>query len=437
MAECEGRGRGRNPFTKSHVFLFLALVCAGYLLSFMDLRPEHVASMQEEEREAYTNLPTEGESLPDQLPDQQHIQNETFSHSGDKSPKDQKAEDSHESAEPVQKQKDESQQTMDQDEPVNKDITAPPTPTPNKSNIQDSVELDISFLQESLDEANAQFEARLLSKYGSKYYPVFFPPLPNPNNTLDHSDPLGLVQISEKSVQRLLRRIQMHILAKASNPSAPAQFTWINAGHSSSAAHGNLYQQSYTAIMQQYAKPAFKAVGLEFVAKNYAMGAYAGNMELSLCLEAIYGQNFDVLSWDFGMIDGRNYFGLSLFINRLMLMAHKWSLQKPSDTKSPKFSFLPILHLIGPEGTRKEILSQAEDLGMGSVIFDFNKMNNHVKTTVPDATADENSQILLPESIAYLVCGGDIEKKQPCDAYKYKTEPCQNMKGQVGWHPGW
>lgn len=38
--------------------------------------------------------------------------------------------------------------------------------------------------------------------------------------------------------------------------------------------HGNLFSQSYTAVMEDTVKEAFAASGINFVAKNYAMGDY-------------------------------------------------------------------------------------------------------------------------------------------------------------------
>jgi hypothetical protein len=50
------------------------------------------------------------------------------------------------------------------------------------------------------------------------------------------------------------------------------RYVWATGGHSASAGHGNLFNESYTAFMERDIKPIFAAVGIEFEGRNYAMG---------------------------------------------------------------------------------------------------------------------------------------------------------------------
>jgi hypothetical protein len=50
------------------------------------------------------------------------------------------------------------------------------------------------------------------------------------------------------------------------------RYVWATGGHSASAGHGNLYNESYTAFMERDLKPIFGAIGIEFEGRNYAMG---------------------------------------------------------------------------------------------------------------------------------------------------------------------
>jgi hypothetical protein len=50
------------------------------------------------------------------------------------------------------------------------------------------------------------------------------------------------------------------------------RYVWATGGHSASAGHGNLFNQSYTAFMERDIKPIFAAIGIEFEGRNYAMG---------------------------------------------------------------------------------------------------------------------------------------------------------------------
>jgi hypothetical protein len=312
---------------------------------------------------------------------------------------------------------------------------------------------NIVALEASVEAAYEKFEETVKELYGGTlYYHLLFPD----NDTDNNAHEMG-----ELSQARLQRRLQIRLLAphffppqepktdsndatsSTSSSKTSNTFLWITAGHSAAAAHGNLYEQSYTAVMEKYAQDVFKSVGLQFEARNYAMGGYAGNMELSLCLEAVYGQHFDVFSWDFGMIDGRNYFGLSLFLSRLMAAAHKWSLPletEYSDAKYPSMSFSPFVHLVGPDGGRKKILLEAEQHGMGTAMLETNKMLDLLKSNVPDANENELAQQKLPAALQYLICKSAVEgKTAPCNEYKYDTSPCapKSIAGQVGWHPGW
>jgi hypothetical protein len=51
------------------------------------------------------------------------------------------------------------------------------------------------------------------------------------------------------------------------------RYVWATGGHSAAAGHGNLYNESYTAFLERDLQPVFEAIGIEFEARNYAMGA--------------------------------------------------------------------------------------------------------------------------------------------------------------------
>lgn len=107
------------------------------------------------------------------------------------------------------------------------------------------------------------------------------------------------VQLAAEDQRRGLRNRQLHDDA-SSLPLIP--FVWATGGHSASAGHGNLFNESYTAVLERVLQPVFASTGLDFVGRNYAMGGMASAPALALCVDAVYGMDIDVLSWDFGMV---------------------------------------------------------------------------------------------------------------------------------------
>ena len=84
-------------------------------------------------------------------------------------------------------------------------------------------------------------------------------------------------------------------MVRQPNSSPPIFFTWVTAGDSSAAGHGNLYSQSYTAILEETVQHHFEALGIQFLTKNYATGNYNSAPELALCINEVFGGDLDVL----------------------------------------------------------------------------------------------------------------------------------------------
>jgi hypothetical protein len=147
-------------------------------------------------------------------------------------------------------------------------------------------------IQRSIHDARQEFDNTMLDLYGQTFFPLIFHRV---------SEAFEMQNITKA---RFLRRLTIKLLKAYLHPSSSSDdstVTWVTGGHSNAAAHGNLYNHSYTATLEHHAQKAFRAVGLDFVAKNYAMGGYSSGVEISLCLESVYGKNFDFYSWDFGM----------------------------------------------------------------------------------------------------------------------------------------
>ena len=118
-------------------------------------------------------------------------------------------------------------------------------------------------------------------------------------------DEHNVMRYSDVSKDRFERRLMRKILSPAEEDKV---FHWVTGGHSAAAAHGNLYEQSYTHVLREIASGAFEAVGLQLVAENYAMGGQRSAPEICYCMQEIYGTSMDVLSWDFGKDGFARYF---------------------------------------------------------------------------------------------------------------------------------
>ena len=79
------------------------------------------------------------------------------------------------------------------------------------------------------------------------------------------------------------------------------RYVWSTGGHSAAAAHGNMFNESYTSYMESDLVDVFASVGIEFEGRNYAMGGTGSAAEIAMCWEEIFGTDVDIFSWDYGM----------------------------------------------------------------------------------------------------------------------------------------
>merc|ERR1711862_537913 len=106
---------------------------------------------------------------------------------------------------------------------------------------------------------------------------------------------------SIKAKYRLIKGLQIKFLQANLLSEEEIEFMWSTAGHSASAAHGNIFNESYTSLLQDTVYESFQAINLQFMSCNYAMGGMSSSPELSLCEQSVYGTTIDILLWDFGM----------------------------------------------------------------------------------------------------------------------------------------
>jgi hypothetical protein len=285
-------------------------------------------------------------------------------------------------------------------------------------------ELSVDFLLGKLAKARLELDESFRSQYGD-YFGILFDPFQIQKNVF---------LASPTSRERLKRRMIQKILEKLLDPSKEVRFIWATAGDSSAAGHGNMFNQSYTAVLERSVQPAFQALGINFVGRNYGMMWYQSAPEVAFCMKEIYGDagDLDVLNWDFSMQDGdANAYKTEMWVERAMV--------HPG---------LPVLFFVDKRSsTRLEMLKQKLDTnGVGFVFMDkmtidvirsrvpSNANSVAVKDWICPSGAVEGS-LTCDDPIRFFVCD-QRESAKNCLAAKYDTLPgCES--GQISNHPGW
>lgn len=192
-----------------------------------------------------------------------------------------------------------------------------------------------------------------------------------------------------------------------------------------SAGHGNLYNESYTAMMEHSVQPIFESVGIAFQGRNYAMGGMRSAPEFALCQESIFGTDADVITWDFGMTDVPNSWKHFLYLSRAG--AHR---------NRPAFVGINI-HGFDFE-QKVKVYKTAEKQGL-TTFYLSGKVVDSMEEVAPDMFGMNQEEIdAIPEYLRYFKCKNEIEKSDPgCQENKYNDALCSNRKHKAPWHPGW
>jgi len=194
-----------------------------------------------------------------------------------------------------------------------------------------------------------------------------------------------------------------------------------------------MFHESYTARMGEAIAPIFQEIGLDFVAKNYAMGGTASADEIALCYNSVFGRDVDFFSWDYGMTDGRAPWKM------IMYVYHAAGLSKIADSVSQpgNVRYRPAFFTLHSQ--KAEFVPKVfQDLGLTTMDWDyayFQKIINKIPNTFGKSDAEIDQ---MPPYIQYFICGGRLEDGEPgCKEHKYNTTICANRKFKAGWHPGW
>jgi len=259
---------------------------------------------------------------------------------------------------------------------------------------------------------------------------------------LDKSLLNRIFKCSDASREKLKRKLMIKLVeAQMLASTQQATFVWVTAGDSSAAAHGNMYSQSYTATMENIAKAAFDAVGINFIARNYAMADIESAPELSLCMESVYGADIDILTWDFGQTESLSDYRVDLFSNRAAVL--------------PSTPLIMVLDS-SAAGHHWSRFQSLEEMGLGAIMMDGVVMSHILKGRLPDFSSANLVVDNTSEAIRNFICNGFLEGSRPCDNPSQNFmcddeggEPCRSEKYnahrwcpgevryQTSYNPGW
>jgi len=284
----------------------------------------------------------------------------------------------------------------------------------NKSEFKDENELlyEAKFrnMKSLFMERREEYHLYLKEQYGEYWEKLFA--FESFNGTVIESQ-------SSASIERAKRRMKIKILQAVHSldiTDDPVSYTWVVSGHSAAAGHGVLFNQTYAAVLESSAQPVFDALGINFKAKNKAMGAMASAPLFTMCMEEYFGLDIDFLSWDFGMLDTRAIHFFEWYAQRAGMHPTRPSIMSFDDKYQTK------------------VHQYLEKSGMSMFRIHVTKTIN----VVPDSEIED--PMTLPPALQSFVCGGHFEKGGTCDENKWDTIaacPGPKVGYQVGWHHGW
>jgi hypothetical protein len=223
-----------------------------------------------------------------------------------------------------------------------------------------------------------------------------------------------------------LKVLQVHHDDPNHYSATPIKWVWATGGHSAAAGHGNLFDEAYTQVLDKAAAPVFEAIGIHFEARSYAMGGTDSAVEMAGCSAAIFGTDVDVLSWDYGMCDGRSYIKAEMYTRRALVA-------------NPAVAF--VMLQTGNLGGRTAVVQHMTTQGQAAFVAD-DKIMQSMEMQFPDsATLSADDTLALPPAVRNYRCGTAMEKGEPlCGIEKWTVtgnKTCDDRKFKTSWHPGW
>lgn len=276
-----------------------------------------------------------------------------------------------------------------------------------------------AYLWEQFNATKNELIQRLEREYGA-----------DTANSMFFQQPWQFVSPLNLSRDRMIRKMQLKLLQvqlqqeQQSNAKAPT-FIWATGGHSAAAGHGNYFNESYTARLEQLVSPVFRSIGIHFVGRNYAMGGTSSGLEVGVCVDQIFGLDMDVLSWDYGMTDGN---GVGIFENYVSHAAIH-----------PIRPSVVVLNSGGRSGpARQAVMQHMEEHGMPVASLEDLSVVSLVRDVLPESFGKSEEELrAMGPLVRNMKCDGQIEVGDPYCGSERWSPLCPERKYKAKWHPGW
>jgi hypothetical protein len=186
-----------------------------------------------------------------------------------------------------------------------------------------------------------------------------------------------------------------------------------------------MWRESYTKVMERGVQDIFAACGIDFVARNHAMGSTHSAPEIAICSKEVFGTDIDVLLWDTAMTDDRDYWRMLMYFLRAGTLA-----QQPA--------IVGYNLEQGHNGERPRAIQAVEDTGMPAFLLDHME-DGAIYNAIPNTFGLSDAEIAeMPKFVRNFKCGNQVEKGDPgCGASKWNLTICASRSHKTSWYPGW
>ena len=144
---------------------------------------------------------------------------------------------------------------------------------------------------------------------------------------------------ADRFLRSILRSEELQSISASSLQQA--EFIMAFGGYSVTVGRGNHFEQSYPFIMQKILAPILELppLGVKLIVRNSAIGGIP-SFPYGWCLRNFLGEDADVVSWDYGMNEGKGAEGLESYVRQALMMSKTPPMFVLLDMKQPRLDLL-------------------------------------------------------------------------------------------------